>query len=90
MARYARLQDFQFSGENEETWLWCLHCQRCYQIKELRWDSFGVQPCPYQDCDGDSVFDGWNWREKFVPRGYPETPVRGKIYDLYDPAWSEK
>jgi len=44
----------------------------------------GLRMCPYDDCDGDTVLDGWSWPE--VREGhpdYPEVPVIGKTYPLY-------
>jgi len=64
---------------------WCLHCERAYQKGEYRIVS-GLEMCPYPDCDGDAVFDQWNWGD--VQRnnpGYPEIPERGTIYPLHGP-----
>ncbi|MDK3160760.1 hypothetical protein QPK87_30000 [Kamptonema cortianum] len=32
---YERLETLD-RDETPETWLWCLHCERCYQLKETR------------------------------------------------------
>jgi hypothetical protein len=72
--------------EPPDKWFWCLHCQRCYQAWELQWcDECGFVHCPYADCDGAAFIDGWDWQRDFFPRGFPETPTRGKIYDQYEP-----
>jgi hypothetical protein len=45
--------------ESAETWLWCLHCERCYQLKETR--VIGeYQMYAYNGCNGDTVFDARN------------------------------
>ena len=72
-----------FLEEKPCGFLWCLHCGRAY-----RWGAYreinGLQMCPYEGCDGDTVMDGWRWEE--VRRGrqdYPKTPKLGHVYDLY-------
>ena len=43
-----------------------------------------MQMCPYGECDGDTVLDGWDWediRERHPE--YPEVPVEGVVYALY-------
>lgn len=42
------------------------------------------QMCPYDGCDGSTVFDGWDWEDvrKHHP-GYPEVPELNKVYPLY-------
>jgi hypothetical protein len=64
-------------------WVWCIHCSRCYQVGEFR--QIGeFQLCPYEDCDGDTVFDSWHWEviQSNTP-DYPVIPERSKIYLLY-------
>lgn len=64
------------SGREIGDWVWCLHCQRCYKIGEYRIEKKfdDLQMCPYDGCDGDTVFDSIEWRGECEP-------VRGKIYD---------
>lgn len=65
------------------TWVWCLHCERCYQVGEYRAIN-DLQMCPYPDCDGDTVLDAWKWsRIKRIHKAYPDMPKRGKVYPLY-------
>jgi hypothetical protein len=62
---------------------WCLHCERAYKRGEHRLID-GFEMCPYVDCDGDTVMDGWSWpsvREHHSD--YPEVPEKGKTYPLY-------
>jgi hypothetical protein len=34
-----------------EVWLWCLHCERFFQAKDLKLDFIGNwQRCPFDDC----------------------------------------
>jgi hypothetical protein len=71
-------------GMKVGTWLWCLHCERCYQAGEYR-EIDGLQYCPYEGCDGTTVLDGERWsglRAKSPPE-YPEVPERGTVYPLY-------
>jgi hypothetical protein len=62
---------------------WCLHCERAYKRGEHRLID-GLEMCPYDGCDGDTVMDGWSWSSV---RGshpeYPEVPEKGKVYALY-------
>ena len=68
------------TGIARGTWMWCLHCERCYQAGEYRqvgeW-----QMCPYPDCEGDTVLDSvdWSQRRQYHP-DYPVRPDRNKIY----------
>jgi len=42
------------------------------------------QMCPYPDCSGSTVLDGWNWediRERHPE--FPEIPEHGVVYPLY-------
>lgn len=82
--QYDRLEIFD-DGETPETWLWCLHCERCYQLKEMR-QVGEYQLCHYPDCNGDTVLDAWNWREfrQGQPeRRLPKVPKRGVRYGQY-------
>jgi hypothetical protein len=64
-------------------WVWCLHCERCYQVGESR-KKHGLELCPYPDCDGDTFLDKWTWKHiRQIHPDYPEIPERGKIYPLY-------
>jgi len=65
------------AGEQmEEVWLWCLHCERFFQAKDLKLDLFGNwQRCPFDDC-GAAGFDvdilHWDC-EKDVDPLWPQT-----------------
>lgn len=62
---------------------WCLHCERAYKRGSHRMID-GLMMCPYDECDGDTVLDGWDWpsvREDH--EDYPEVPEMGKVYPLY-------
>jgi hypothetical protein len=68
-------------GKSEHQW--CLHCERAYKRGKHRLVD-GLKLCPYKDCDGDTVMDGWPWPQ--VREGhpdYPEIPEKGKCYPLY-------
>lgn len=65
------------------TWVWCLHCERCYQVGEYR-EIDNLQMCPYPDCDGDTVFDAWRWSQvQSINKDYPEIPEREKVYPQF-------
>ena len=86
--KYDRLEMFA-SHETPDTWLWCLHCERAYQLKDMREVPHDLLPgenlqlCHYEDCDGDTVLDAWNWDELCKERGGPDVPERGVRYPLY-------
>ncbi len=64
---------------------WCLHCERAYRRGEFRLIG-NLQMCPYADCDGDAVGDAWDWGSIRRDNGYPEVPVEGAVYPMYDPS----
>jgi hypothetical protein len=71
-----------YLDEKPCAFLWCLHCGRAYRWGEYR-EINGLQMCPYEGCDGDTVMDGWPWEE--VREGnpdYPKTPKLGHVYEL--------
>ena len=82
-------------GRKKGSWVWCLHCERCYQVgeyKPIKLDrqlkNMGIiedfQMCPYPDCDGDTVKDSWTWEQiRENHPDYPEVPEKGKVYPLY-------
>jgi hypothetical protein len=70
-------------GRSDGIWLWCLHCERAYKAGEYR-QVEELQMCPYPNCDGTTVLDGWTWdaiREHHPD--YPKEPERDKVYPLY-------
>ena len=69
-------------GFEKGMWVWCLHCERCYQVGEFR-QVDDLQYCPYPECDGTTVMDAWRWSDlrKKQP-DYPEVPERGTVYML--------
>ncbi len=46
-------------------WLWCLHCERFFQAKDLRPDDCGgKQACAFEDCDGAGLdVDIYDWND---------------------------
>lgn len=48
---------------DREQWLWCLHCERFFQAKDLRPDDVGGrQACAFEDCDGAGLeVDIYTW-----------------------------
>lgn len=62
--------------------LWCLHCQRAYPKGYFR-HLHGLQMCPYEGCDGDTVLDALDWaqvRERH--QEYAKTPKLGTVYPM--------
>lgn len=73
----------EVKGIPEGTLIWCLHCERCYTAGEFR-EVNGLQMCPYEDCNGDTVMDSWEWEE--IRKNHPEYPVepeRERVYPMY-------
>ena len=86
----------QAFGKPKGKYMWCLHCERTYEYGQFRVqrvkpfivDHIKYAPefemCPYEDCDGDTVLDAWNWEDiREHHPDYPEIPVAGKRYPLY-------
>jgi len=51
---------------DKEQWLWCLHCERFFQVKDLRADVVGgKRGCAFEDCNGAGfnvdiyIWDDW-------------------------------
>jgi len=49
-----------------EAWLWCLHCERFFQAKDLKPDRYkGHQNCAFDRCNGSGykidIFDWDAW-----------------------------
>jgi hypothetical protein len=82
--RYLRLETYE-TDETPESWLWCLHCERCYRLKDVRTtvDEWGdvVQLCFYPDCHGSSVIHGISWSD--VREYYPSFPEEPQMYVVY-------
>jgi hypothetical protein len=63
-----------FRGYKEGDWVFCLHCQRVYQVGDF--ETFeGLQYCPYPNCSGDAVLDAHRIPVSLIP-------VRGKVYSM--------
>jgi hypothetical protein len=48
-----------------ERWLWCLHCMRFFQARDLRKDFTGAREgCAFADCDGAGLgVDIYPWND---------------------------
>jgi hypothetical protein len=72
-----------FADERPGGYLWCLHCERAYKWGEYL-EIDGLQMCPFEGCNGDTVMDGWHWEEVLQANpDYPDVPEIGKHYPLY-------
>lgn len=70
--------------KTQSGWLWCLHCERAYRHGEYRLIK-GLQMCPYDDCNGDTVMDGWSWDDhKPDIDHWPDMPKKNVHYPLYN------
>jgi len=70
-------------GRKEGDWIWCLHCERCYQVGEFKANADLLELCPYLDCSGDTVMDSWPWaRIRDIHPEYPEIPEKDVVYPL--------
>ena len=48
-----RLRNKGVPSLEEDCWLWCLHCMRFFQVKDLRIDVVGDKwGCAFSDCNG--------------------------------------
>ena len=79
----------KYEKEIHNRWLkksvffWCLHCERTYRQGECR-EINGLQYCPYEGCNGDTVMDAWPWEEiRDCDPSYPVIPVEGVRYPMY-------
>lgn len=66
--------------EKPAAWVWCLHCERCYQV-----GAAVAGDCPYPDCNGSLFFDGWEYArlQRQAHPEWPRVPVLGVVYSLY-------
>lgn len=73
----------EFFGYEVGKWIWCQHCNRCYQFGEQRHKRDGLQYCHYQDCNGDALIDSatWDTVRHYKPE-YPVIPEKNKKYSL--------
>jgi len=83
---------YDWAGLKPDTWLWCLHCERCFRFIDAKVGKFGVLDCAYTGCDG-AALDFWRWsaeewerHEIYMPRPehWPEEPEVGRVYPLYE------
>lgn len=72
------------ASDDDAGFLYCIHCERAYQKGYFRLAG-GLQMCPYQGCDGDTVLDAWPWSSIADDQNpsYPNAPVLGKVYPMY-------
>ena len=67
-------------------WCWCLHCERAYNKKDIRWDErTALYMCPYEGCSGDAFLDAvWDYASiREIHPDYPLVPEEGKVYPMY-------
>ena len=81
-----------------EQWLWCLHCERFFQVKDLRCDDVGgKEACASEDCDGAGIgVDIYEWDDwakqnnlKYWPKSTSELK-KGLRRPLYQEAEHRK
>jgi hypothetical protein len=95
-AKFAELKRallYEWPGLKPDTWVWCLHCERCFQFIDAKVGKFGVLDCAYApDCDG-AALDFWpwsraDWERKMHgqprPSHWPDEPEPDKVYPLYE------
>lgn len=76
---------------DNEQWLWCLHCQRFFQVKDLRRDNLGrTEGCAFTDCNGAGLgidIDRWDsWAKQNDVKHWPKSVkelYKGKFCPLY-------
>ncbi len=81
---FMREADFELAG-----WMWCLHCERAYEVGSLRVYNGGRERrlnCAVEGCDG-SPHDWTPWHPDEWPRNAnpdnPEVPEAFRRYPLY-------
>jgi len=81
---YHRWKVWGRDGETSETWFWCLHCGRCYKLREckrVKTANGFLEVCAYHpNCDGNTVMDAICWDRI---SGTEKVPVRGVVYDAW-------
>ena len=82
-------RDEIFGPPPDNAYMYCIHCERTYKpglYRVIANDGDYLEMCPYEDCDGDAVFDATDWgsvREWHKDdKNYPEIPEHGKVYPL--------
>jgi hypothetical protein len=76
--------------DSNALFLWCLHCERTYRRGECR-EVNGLQMCPYDGCDGDTVTDAFPWSQiRDANPQYPVIPEHGARYAMYPKQSKEK
>lgn len=74
-------------------WSWCSRCQRTYMSNTCRVVTFAsnalhphpatLKLCPYADCSGSTIRDGWLWTTvRLQHPQYPAVPERNVVYTL--------
>ena len=76
-----------------EQWLWCLHCERFFQAKDLRPDVVGGnEGCAFSDCDGAGlsvdifIWDDWASQHPDELKHWPKSTKdlhKGLLCPLY-------
>src|SRR4051812_17023905 len=77
---------------DNEVWIWCMICERCYTLTEARRRApddlrLSLLKCPYSNCGASYLSKGLPWRkvrELFPYLRFPEVPRKSKVY-LSDP-----
>jgi hypothetical protein len=91
-ADLVRRYSFDWPGLQPDTWIWCLHCQRCFRFIDAKSDEEGLVVCARTpDCNGSAIdFFPWSksdWLRRMGgqprPEHWPEEPIVGKVYPLY-------
>lgn len=53
-----------------DNWIWCLCCERFFQLKDIKRDPEGKDRCCFEDCDGIGfgidLFSWDDWSEDIV------------------------
>lgn len=62
-------------------WIWCLHCERAFQLGDTRVVGSRIA-CSFGDCDGGPI-DFWRWESyRAYVQSAPEIPTEGRRYSL--------
>ncbi|MEX2375231.1 MAG: hypothetical protein WD942_06540 [Dehalococcoidia bacterium] len=63
-----------------ERWLWCLECERAFQLGEVQAQGHDAS-CAYEDC-GAAPQAFWQWESYRAFVGQPAIPARDAVFPL--------
>ena len=65
--------------KKNDDWLWCLHCERFFQRKDLKPYNGGKQGCAFENCNGAGFnidifsWDAWPTHDPHLKKHWPKS-----------------